>query len=97
MLYRELERHAANPVIHLNHAVALSFTTPPAEALQYLNDLQLDEQLSDYHTFHTVMADLIIRTGAGNKAIEHLDRAIALCDNQVELKHLERKRYSLLN
>jgi RNA polymerase sigma-70 factor (ECF subfamily) len=97
LLYRELERYDANAVIRLNHAVAISYADSPHSALNFMSQLRLDKELSDYHPYHIVCADLSLRTDNRELAYQHYGQAIELCNNAVEQRHLEHKRNQLLS
>jgi RNA polymerase sigma factor (sigma-70 family) len=62
-LYEYLERLDPNPVIRLNHAVALAMTKGPETGLRMLDGLEADERLAGFHRLAAVRAHLLEMTG----------------------------------
>jgi RNA polymerase sigma-70 factor, ECF subfamily len=90
-LYDQLLPLAPTPVVALNRATALAELAGPEAGLRALDGVALD----DYHLFHAVRADLLQRMGRTAEARAAIDRAIALCGNDVERDLLERRRRTL--
>ncbi|WP_083983753.1 RNA polymerase sigma factor [Actinomadura hibisca] len=62
-LYRLLERMAPNPVVTLNHAVAVAMAEGPRAGLALLEPLAADERLAAHHRLHAVRAHLLELAG----------------------------------
>ena len=90
-LYEQLSRLAPSPVIDLNRAVALGMAHGPLVGLMFLDRLQLQEALGEYHLFHAARADLLRRLGALDEARGEYARALELCQNRVERSFLSRR------
>lgn len=90
-LYDQLMTLAPSPVVALNRAVAVAETEGPRQALDLVNDLDLD----GYHVFHAVRADLLRRLGRDTEAVRAYEAAIALTENPAERALLERRRREL--
>jgi RNA polymerase sigma-70 factor (ECF subfamily) len=89
-LYDQLSALVSSPVVALNRAVAVAETRGVAEALDLLEDLDLDR----YHLFHATRAELLGRIGRFEEADRAYERALALTTNQAERLLLEEKRAS---
>ncbi len=90
-LYWELERRLPSPVVALNRAVATSMAQGPLAGLMLLDQLRLDDALSDYHWYHAARADLLRRAGYAAEARAAYERALALCQNQAERRFLTKR------
>jgi RNA polymerase sigma-70 factor (ECF subfamily) len=90
-LYDQLLAVNPTPVVALNRAVALAEVRGAALALETVDTLDL----SDYHLFHAVRADLLSRIGRNEDARSAYATAIALTSNAVERTFLERARDAL--
>jgi predicted RNA polymerase sigma factor len=58
-LYEVLERLAPNPMVTLNHAVALAMARGPAAGLDLLSTLDSDQRLAEHHRLDAVRAHLL--------------------------------------
>jgi RNA polymerase sigma factor (sigma-70 family) len=69
-LYQVLEQISDNPMVTLNHAVAVAMATGPKEGLALLEPLELDGRMTDHHRLEAVRAHLLEMSGdlAGAKA-----------------------------
>jgi RNA polymerase sigma-70 factor (ECF subfamily) len=90
-LYDQLMVVAPGPVVALNRAVAVAEVEGPAAALALVDRLDL----SRYHLFHAVRADLLRRLGQTAEAVAAYDAAIGLAGNAAERELLERVRGTL--
>jgi RNA polymerase sigma-70 factor (ECF subfamily) len=88
-LYRELEELTLSPVVRLNRAVAVAEADGPLAGLALLDDLDLPG-----HRLPGTRAELLARAGREDEAAAELERAIALCDNDAERRHLAGRRTS---
>jgi len=62
-LYELLMRTSDNPVVALNHAVAVAMVRGPRAALDLLGRLGADERIAEDHRLHAVRAHLLEMTG----------------------------------
>jgi RNA polymerase sigma-70 factor (ECF subfamily) len=86
-LYDQLMTIAPSPVVALNRAVVLAELEGPATALPLIDRLELEQ----YHLFHAVRADLLLRLGRDADAAAAYQAAIARCDNRRERDFLQRQ------
>ena len=89
-LYDQLLVATPSPVVALHRAVAVAELDGPQVGLAYVDALDLD--LDDRHVYHAVRADLLLRLDRPRDAAAALDRAIALCNNDSEVRLLRRRR-----
>ncbi len=68
-LYELLERRSPNPMVTLNHAVAVAMVRGPQAGLDMLEALDSDERLAGHHRLHAVRAHL--QEMAGDRAAAH--------------------------
>jgi RNA polymerase sigma-70 factor, ECF subfamily len=87
-LYDQLLALTPSPVVALNRAVAVAEVQGPAEALELVDELELD----GYHVFHAVRADLLRRLGRDAEAARAYEAAIARTENEVEREFLRGRR-----
>jgi predicted RNA polymerase sigma factor len=62
-LYELLRRISDNPVVALNHAVAVAMVDGPQAGLELLGPLQGDERVAGDHRLHAVRAHLLELAG----------------------------------
>ncbi|HJW36639.1 MAG TPA: DUF6596 domain-containing protein [Actinomycetes bacterium] len=62
-LYELLRQTSDNPVVALNHTVAVAMARGPHEGLDLLGKLEADERIADDHRFHGVRAHLLEMAG----------------------------------
>ena len=62
-LYRLLERVAPNPMVTLNHAVAVAMVDGPETGLAMLDELEADERMAKHHRLEAVRAHLLEMAG----------------------------------
>jgi RNA polymerase sigma-70 factor (ECF subfamily) len=89
VLYGELLRYDATPVIELNRAVALSFATSPQQGLVLLEDLE--RALDAYAPFHLARADMLRRLGRGAEARAGYQRALEVARNEQVRRFINRR------
>ncbi|WP_239158660.1 RNA polymerase sigma factor [Winogradskya humida] len=82
-----------SPVVRLGRAVATGFAIGPAEALAEVDAVA--DQLSGYRLWHATRADLLLRLGRPEEAIEATSRALALATNPAERELLTRRLAAL--
>lgn len=76
-LYTVLLRLADNPMVALNHAIALAMVHGPAAGLERCNALAVDKRIAGHHRLDAVRAHLLERAGERERAIEHYLAAAA--------------------
>lgn len=91
--YTELESVTGSPIVRLNRAVAVAEAEGAAAGLALLEGL--DERLPRNHRLPAARAELLARAGDAECSIDWFDRAISLCPNDAERRHLVRRRASL--
>ena len=69
-LYELLARVAPNPMVTLNHAVAVAMVHGPRAGLELLATLDADERLADHHRLDAVRAHLLEMAGDHGAARE---------------------------
>jgi RNA polymerase sigma-70 factor, ECF subfamily len=92
-LYDQLLRLDPSPIVALNRAVAIAELDGPDVALGIVDRLQ--DQLSGYHAYFVVRADILRRLGRSEESRVAYDRAIALAGNTAETAYLTRRRDEL--
>ncbi|MFI6166604.1 RNA polymerase sigma factor [Nocardia sp. NPDC051052] len=63
LLYERLLALVDNPMIALNHAVAVAMARGPQAGLKLVDDLEADARIADDHRLHAVRAHLLETTG----------------------------------
>jgi len=90
-LYDQLASHDPSPVVALNRAVAVAEVDGPEAALALVDRLDL----SGYHLYHAIRADLLQRLGRNAEAVQAYEAAITRTDNTAERDFLQRSRHGL--
>ena len=85
-LYAELEELTGSPVVRLNRAVAVAEADGALAGLALLEDLELPG-----HRLPGTRAELLRRAGREDEAQAAFAAALALCDNEIEARHLRRR------
>jgi RNA polymerase sigma factor (sigma-70 family) len=62
-LYEVLERLAPNPIVTLNHAVAVAMARGPEAGLELLGTLEADDRMAGHHRLDAVRAHLLEMAG----------------------------------
>ena len=88
-LYQRLLALHPSPVVALNRAAAVAMAEGPEAALPLVDALA--EPLAQYHLWHAARADLLRRLGRTGEARHSYERAIALTQNESELRFLARR------
>ena len=63
VLYELLMRTSDNPVVALNHAVAVAMVRGPQAGLDLIGKLEVNEQIAEDHRLHAVRAHLLEMAG----------------------------------
>jgi RNA polymerase sigma factor (sigma-70 family) len=74
-LYGVLLRLADNPMVRLNHAVAMAMVEGPQAGLDLLAPLDADERLTTHHRLDAVRAHLLEKAGDAERAVALYRRA----------------------
>ncbi|GAB3602689.1 hypothetical protein GCM10027411_09030 [Microbacterium aureliae] len=91
LLYEVLGRVAPNPVVDLNHAVAVSMARGPADALALVDRLADAGVLAGSPLLRGVRGELLARLGRREEAAAELRRASALVGNAARKATLDRR------
>ena len=91
-LYKQLERMTTNPVVALNHAVAVAMADGPRAGLALLDEIT---GLDGYHLYWATRAELLTRAGDHEGARAAFERALDVVANPAERRHLERRMAAL--
>jgi RNA polymerase sigma-70 factor (ECF subfamily) len=94
-LYDQLDALRPDPVVGLNRAIAIGERDGPAWGLAALDAIDV-EPLASYQPYHAARADLLVRVGRIDDAIDAYDRTIGLTTNRAEHDFLVRQRSALL-
>ena len=94
-LYGLLYQIQPSNVVRVHQALAQSYAYSPELGLQLMEPMKNDKKLNAYMPFLLAMADILRRSGDPENAAPYLDRAIELCENNVERKFLLQKREDL--
>jgi RNA polymerase sigma factor (sigma-70 family) len=90
-LYELLKRMSDNPVVELNHAVAVAMADGPERGLELLRAIEGDERIAEDHRLHAVRAHLLEmagdRAGARRSYLEAARRA----SNLAQQRHLNER------
>jgi len=87
-LYGALQTMSDNPMVTLNHAVALAMVEGPAAGLQRLDALASDARIAGHHRLDAVRAHLLERAGDLDAAINHYRRAAERTNSTAERDYL---------
>ncbi|MEV0327335.1 sigma-70 family RNA polymerase sigma factor [Micromonospora echinospora] len=87
-LYEVLERHADNPVVSLNRAVAYAMVHGPVAGLDALAELAADPRLTGHHRLYAARAHLHEMAGDREAAVEHYRAAAERTSSQPEQRYL---------
>jgi len=90
-LYDVLLRTHASPVIEVNRAVAVAMARSVEEGLALLDEIEMREELEEFHLLPAARADLLRRLGRMADAAEAYRRALTLTTNDIERRFLMRR------
>jgi len=88
-LYELLLRMSPNPVVSLNHAVAVAMAQGPLAGLARLDQLTTDDRISGHHRFDAVRAHLLEMAGDVATARDCYRRAARRTTSLPERRYLE--------
>lgn len=92
-LYHLLVQMQPSPVVKVNRAVAVAMVEGAFEGLRLLHGLEGD--MERYYPYHVARADLLRRTKQREAAADAYQRALELCQNQLEAAYLQRRYQEL--
>lgn len=87
-LYKLLLQMADNPVVALNHAVAVAMAQGPAAGLRLVDQLAADQRLAGDYRVHSVRAHLLDMAGDPAGARDAYLAAADLARNLVQERYL---------
>lgn len=90
-LYAVLEQLSPSPAVRVARAVAVAEAEGPRAGLALLDGLEMAG-----HRLPAVRGELLARAGDGEAARASLAESIALCDNEIERRHMEQRRDELV-
>jgi len=70
-LYDLLSRMSDNPMVKLNHAIAVAMVQGVARGLELLDTLKADDRIANHHRLDSVRAHLLELAGDRDGAVEH--------------------------
>jgi RNA polymerase sigma factor (sigma-70 family) len=88
-LYELLSRLAPNPMVTLNHAVALAMAHGPSVGLAMLEELDGDDRMTGHHRLASVRAHLNEMAGDAAAALQGYEEAARLTTSVPERRYLE--------
>jgi RNA polymerase sigma factor (sigma-70 family) len=88
LLYGALGRMSDNPMVALNHAVAVAMAQAPAEGLALLEKLDRDPRIKDHYRLDAVRAHLLERSGKVAAALPYYEAAAGKTANIPERNYL---------
>ena len=90
-LYGALYAMMPTAIVELNAAAAVAMAEGPERGLEWLDRVEAQGELGDYHLLPAARADLLRRAGQRGAAGTHYRRAIELTRNPAERLYLERR------
>ncbi|WP_163509524.1 RNA polymerase sigma factor [Fodinicola acaciae] len=87
-LYEVLMRLSDNPVVRLNHAVAMAMSRGAEAGIELLDRLELDQRLTDDHRLYAARAHLAEMTGDHARARELYEVAARRTTSLAHQRHL---------
>lgn len=90
-LYGVLLRLDDNPVVALNHAVAVAMATGPRAGLELLRRLDSDPRINADRRFHAVRAHLLEQNGDRRAALDAYEQAARRAANLQQQRYLNRQ------
>jgi RNA polymerase sigma-70 factor (ECF subfamily) len=91
VLYERLLEVAANPLVRLNHAIAVGMARSFEDGLAITDALAASGELRDYHLLHATRADFLRRLGRHSEAGTAYRDALHLARNDAERRYLTKR------
>ena len=96
-LYELLMRTSDNPVVALNHAVAVAMARGAPAGLELLDELQADERIAGDHRLHAVRAHLLEMAGQRVAARDAYQAAARRATNLPQQRYLHSRAARITN
>ena len=90
-LYERLLEVTANPLVKLNHAVAVGMATGPEDGLALVGRLRASGELRHYHLLHATRADFLRRLSRNSEAADAYREALKLARTDAERRYLTKR------
>jgi RNA polymerase sigma factor (sigma-70 family) len=90
-LYEVLMRLSDNPMVALNHAVAVAMAQDPKAGLELLDGLRADSRIAGDHRFHSVEAHLLEMSGEVAAARAAYELAASKAQSLPQQRYLNRR------
>jgi RNA polymerase sigma-70 factor, ECF subfamily len=90
-LYERLLEVTANPLVKLNHAVAVGMATGPESGLALVDQLAASGDLRAYHLLHATRADFLRRLARNSEAADAYREARNLARTEAERRYLTKR------
>ena len=90
-LYEQLLGITANPIVKLNHAVAVGMANAPGDGLALVDELAASGELRNYHLLHATRADFLRRLGRNPEAAEAYQESLNLARTDAERRYLTKR------
>lgn len=90
-LYGALHAMIPTAIVELNAAAAVAMAEGPEKGLEWIDRVEVQGELGDYHLLPAARADLLRRAGQAGAAAVYYQRAIDLARNPAERLYLERR------
>src|SRR5262249_22820111 len=90
-LYERLLEVMPNPIVRLNHAIAVAMANGPDQGLALVDALEASGELGEYHLLHATRADLLRRLDRREDARAAYARALELTSSDAERRFLTRR------
>ncbi|MBJ7598618.1 MAG: RNA polymerase subunit sigma-24 [Candidatus Nephthysia bennettiae] len=87
-LYELLMRISDNPIVALNHAVAVAMARGPQAGLELLHELRADDRIAEDHRLHSVQAHLLEMAGDVSGARDSYLAAARRASNLAQQRYL---------
>ena len=94
-LYEQLATISDNPVVTLNHAVALAMARGPAAGLELLASVEGDRRVAEDHRLHAVRAHLLEMLGRHDAARLSYEAAASRTGNLAQRRYLRARAVRL--
>ena len=90
-MYERLLEVTANPLVKLNHAIAVGMANGPEDGLALVDRLAPSGELRDYHLLHATRADFLRRLGRNSEAADAYREALNLARTKAERRYLTKR------
>jgi RNA polymerase sigma-70 factor (ECF subfamily) len=94
-LYERLLEITANPLVKLNHAVAVGMAQTPRDGLALVDRLDVSGELDDYHLLHATRADFLRRLGRRAEAAAAYQEALGRARTDADRRYLNKRLHEV--